>query len=233
VVIGQGVTDANGNWSITSRLLANGSYTVTATAVDASGHTTAGPVAITTSSTGGPLVVDTVGPRVIGEHFDRLHGTVYLTFQDDRAGMLIQSLSDAANFTFNKQIAKLPGTYIVTSLLVTGGVNPTDPQTVAIVINGGQPIRGGFYTITAHAASVLNRSGIQDLAGNALDGEFYGPGSASGNGVPGGDFVANIDAFHNLIFPPKTIIGTPHPNDPAGKFATGTTKATKTVKHSS
>lgn len=230
VPIGQAVADANGNWTIASSLLGDGSYVVSATAVDQFGHTTAGPVAISTSATGGPLVIDTVGPRVTNEHFDRLHGVVFLTFQDDRAGMLLQSLGDAANYSFNKQIAKLSGTYIVTSLPITGGANPTDPQTVGVVINNGAPIRGGFYNIVARAASVLRRSGIQDLAGNALDGEFYGTGSASGNGVPGGDFVANIDAFHNLIFPPKTVIGFPHPNDPAGLFATKPAKTTVAFK---
>ena len=58
------------------------------------------------------------------------------------------------------------------------------------------------------------------MAGNALDGEFYGPQSASGDGVPGGDFIANIAAFHNTTFSPGTVIGTVTPNDPGGIQAT-------------
>ena len=76
----------------------------------------------------------------------------------------------------------------------------------------------------------MNPSGIRDVAGNALDGEFYGPQSASGNGVPGGNFIANIAAFHNTTFSPGTIIGTPHPNDPGGRFNKGKTKAATTAK---
>jgi hypothetical protein len=229
VTIGQGVTNASGNWSITSSQLADGSYNISATAVDKSGHTTAGPVVISTSATGGPLVIDTVGPRVIDAFFDRLHGVVYLTFQDDRSGMLPQSLTDAANYTFNKQHQQLPGRYIVTSLPTVGGFLPTDPVTVSVTINDAQRLRGGSYFIVARSKSVLLPSGIQDLAGNALDGEFYGPSTASGNGVPGGDFVANLKSIHNVVSPPATVIGTPHPNDPAGHFPKSNTKTQSTV----
>jgi hypothetical protein len=107
----------------------------------------------------------------------------------------------------------------VTSISLSAGTSPTAPVTATVTINGGRPLHGGFFTITVHAASVLRPSGVQDLAGNALDGEFYGAGSVSGNGVPGGDFVANITAFHNFVKPPRTIIGFPHPNDPAGRFS--------------
>jgi hypothetical protein len=55
------------------------------------------------------------------------------------------------------------------------------------------------------------RSSVQDIAGNHLDGEFYGS-FPSGNGIPGGDFVADIDAIHNKIFAPQTVDGT------AGRF---------------
>ena len=151
--------------------------------------------------------------------FNRLTGEVLVTFQDDRSGMLAQSLLDAANYTFNRLPPQPPGKFIVTSLALTGGGNPTGPVTVAIQINGGRQIKGGAFTFIVHAESVLDPSGVQDLAGNALDGEFYGTGSVSGNGVPGGNFVAKLVAFHDIVEPPKTIIGFPHPNDPSGHFA--------------
>jgi hypothetical protein len=40
--------------------------------------------------------------------------------------------------------------------------------------------------------------GITDVAGNPLDGEFFGR-FPSGNGVRGGDFVAIVDAVHKHI----------------------------------
>jgi hypothetical protein len=221
VPIGQTEAASDGTWSITSNHLADGSYQITATAVDRFGVTTAGPINVLPNANQGPLVIDTVGPRVVNLTFDRLSGMVSVTFQDDRSGMLLQSLSDAANFTFNRQPPQPPGKFIVTDLTVSGAMSPTSPQTVAVQINGGRQIRGGAFNFIVHAASVLRPSGVQDLAGNALDGEFYGPQSVSGNGVPGGDFVARLIAFHNLVKPPRTIIGFPHPNDPAGHFAKG------------
>jgi hypothetical protein len=221
VLIGQTEAASDGTWSLTSNHLADGSYNITASAVDQFGVTTAGPINVLPNANQGPLVIDTVGPRVTMLRFDRLTGEVFITFQDDRSGMLTQSLLDAANYTFNRRHTRLPGTYIVTNLTLSGGSSPTSPQTVDVQINGGRPLRGGFFFITVHAASVLRPSGVQDLAGNALDGEFYGPGTASGNGVPGGDFVANLTAIHNTVKPPQTIIGFPHPNDPLGHFAKG------------
>lgn len=105
-----------------------------------------------------------------------------------------------------------------------------------MAFNNGGYLKGGYFQIIARAKSVLLKGGIQDVAGNALDGEYYGPTSASGNGVPGGDFVANVTAIHNGNSGPITIIGVPHPNDPAGHFtrksSTSHTKKTVTVKSS-
>jgi hypothetical protein len=214
VLIGQTQAGSDGSWSITSNRLADGSYKVTATAVDQFGATTAGPITVLPN-----LVVDTVAPRITSLEFDRLTGTLMVTFQDDRSGMLTQSLLDADNYSFNRRHPQPPGTFIVTSLTLSGGGSPTAPVTVAVQLNGGRQIHGGVFTFTVHTATVLRPSGVQDLAGNPLDGEFYGTGSASGNGVPGGDFVANLTAFHNIVKPPQTIIGFPHPNDPAGRFS--------------
>ena len=66
--------------------------------------------------------------------------------------------------------------------------------------------RGGFYLFTIRD-STNGDSSVQDLAENHLDGEFYGT-FPSGNGINGGDFVAELQAFHNKIFAPQTIIGT-------------------------
>ena len=219
VLIGQTEAGSDGSWNITSNRLADGSYRITATAVDQSGATTAGPIQVLPTASEGALIIDTVGPRIVNVQFDRLTGGISVTFQDDRSGMLTQSLLDAANYSFNRQPPQQPGKFIVTNLTLSGGGSPTGPQTLAIQINGGRQIKGGSFGFTVYAESVLKASGVQDLAGNALDGEFYGRGSASGNGVPGGDFVAKLTAFHNIVEPPKTIVGIPHPNDPIGHFA--------------
>src|SRR5262249_54494148 len=75
-----GLTSANGAgfWSINSFLLGDGSYVITATASDSHGNT---PNTITIEPSTHPLVIDTVGPRVTAVSFDRLHGTIDVTFQ--------------------------------------------------------------------------------------------------------------------------------------------------------
>jgi hypothetical protein len=224
-MIGQAQAGSDGAWSITSNHLADGSYAITATATDQFGITTAGPVTIVPN-----LQIDTVGPRITYAAFDRLTGTEFFTFQDTLAdgttpggsGPLAQSLSDAANYYLNRVHApKVLGRYIVTDITVTPGATPAS-EDVTVVFNNGAFNHGGWFRIIARAASVLMTSGIQDVAGNALDGEFYGQQSASGNGVPGGDFVANIYSQHQNTpgfgySGPLTIIGYPHPNDPSSK----------------
>ena len=228
-LVGRTEALSDGSWNITSNRLADGTYAITATGQDQAGLPIAPrafPISVVTN--GGPnvLTIDTVGPRVVNAFFDRFTGTVSLTFSDfGGTGLLQEGLVDSANYAFNNQHARPLGKYIIGAINVTSGTGTGD-QTVDLSIVStyrGTPLTRrvlrGFFQIIAHSASVLNTSGIQDLAGNGLDGEFYGPGSASGNGIPGGDFVANFNNFHNIINPPATVIGIPHPNDPPAHFA--------------
>ena len=75
-----------------------------------------------------------------------------------------------------------------------------------MTFNGGATIRGGFYLFTIRDSSNGEFS-VQDLAENHLDGVFYGS-FPSGNGINGSDFVAELQAYHNKVFAPQTIIGT-------------------------
>jgi hypothetical protein len=98
---------------------------------------------------------------------------------------------------------------------------------VVLTINSGRQLRGGRYYFTV--ISGAGATGIRDVAGNALDGEFYGF-FPSGNNIPGGNFVAGLDAVHNTIFAPRTIIGHATPVSPPGTPATGTTIPTANPK---
>jgi hypothetical protein len=73
--------------------------------------------------------------------------------------------------------------------------------------------------------SLTDRTGIKDIGGNALDGEFYGY-FPSGNNHSGGDFVAEIDALHHKIYAPRTVIGTASPVSPPGTPGSSSTIAT-------
>jgi hypothetical protein len=207
---------SNGAWALTSGVaLPDGVYTVEATAVDQFGMTTVtvppSPVVITPT-----LMIDTHGPKVASVFFDRLNGQIDITYTDNLSGLLDRTLVDAANYSFSKvHIAKQKGgLFLVTSATVMPGGNATTENVVLTLTHHGQ-IRGGFYNFVIHAASVIFPSGVQDVAGNALDGEFYGF-FPSGNGINGGDFAARLDAIHNLILPPATIVGPATPNVPPG-----------------
>ena len=67
-----------------------------------------------------------------------------------------------------------------------------------MVFNNGHAFRGGKYEVIINSGT--GDAGIQDVAGNALDGNFYGP-FPTGDGLAGGTFVAQISTFHNVVLP--------------------------------
>jgi large repetitive protein len=214
---------SDGSWSVKSFVaLTDGTYTITATALDQFSKTTvttgAAPIVITMV-----LQIDTVGPKVADVFFDRLNGQVDVAFTDNLSGMNDASIGDASNYSFAKVRAARQGAFLykVNVIGISPNTNATT-ETVTLTINGGQPIRGGHYLFTIHSKSSALSSGVQDLAGNALDGEFFGF-FPSGNNVPGGDFVARIYAVHNRILPPMSVIGNGSPVVPPGTPALGGT----------
>jgi hypothetical protein len=221
VEIGRTTADQFGNWQITSNTaLADGVYTITARVLD---RDTNGTVRDTETFVGnnatGNLVIDTVGPKVVGVAslsasglvFVRNAGQLFVSFQDDRAGLATTTLIDNRNWSIRKP-HKRPGRLLFTSLqLQADGGSATAPQTVLATINNNQHIRGGTYTLTLSSGA----QGITDIAGNELDGEFYGY-FPSGNNVRGGDFVAIIDSLHRIVFSPKPSQGYATPLNPPG-----------------
>jgi hypothetical protein len=80
---------------------------------------------------------------------------------------------------------------------------------VVATVNGGRRLRGGFYTLR------IRSGGVQDVAGNPLDGKFFGT-FPSGNGSPGGDFMARIVSVRKVIFAPAPVSSTVSPLVPRG-----------------
>ena len=208
-LLGVTVADAAGAWSLQSTVaLADGSYTVIAQAVNSNGVTLAQTQLLPTSTTG-PLIIDTVGPTVTNVVFARLSGSVYVTFQDNLSGLAQSTLVDGANYMLNKLVHGKPGQFLSSTITTIASASPTAPQQVKITFNGGKSIRGGQYLLT------ILSGGITDVAGNALDGEFYGS-FPSGNGTPGGNFTAGLSAIHNTVFAPTPIPnGYASPQGPA------------------
>jgi hypothetical protein len=200
--LGSATTDTSGAWIITSVVpLADGTYTINAHAVDRNNATKADIVVR-------DITIDTVGPRVTNFLFNRPAGEVVTTLQDDRSGLAQQTIIDNAFYSIRKPHTA-NGTYLFTSLTADPSNGPTSPQAVTGVINNNLKLRGGVYTFT------LTSGGVTDVAGNALDGEFYGY-MPSGNGQRGGDFVAVIDTVHARILSPKPMNGFGTPNVPPG-----------------
>ena len=224
--------DGAGHWSITSEYLPDGTYTITAASHDQFGLTSAGPVTLVSN-----LVVDTVGPRITYAAFNASDSTATFVFQDvlgdgttpGGSGLLYRSLFDSANHALTKVPGRTPGNYVVTNLHILPGPNP-ESQEVIVVFNNGAYNKQGAFELTVYARSPQRPSGIQDVAGNALDGEYYGKQDASGNGVPGGNFVADFSIeWGKSPKGPSTIIGYSHPS-PAPPLNPPPTPAT-TVKH--
>ena len=200
-LLGQAASDGNGAWSITSgTALADGSYTVSAQAIDDTNHTLSNVTTVTQT-----LVIDTVGPKVTDVFFDRINGQVQPTFQDfggvanGGVGLNQLTLIDANNYRFRLLYSPFNPKHIPKFLVTSIDVNPgtsSGPQLVTVVINKGRYIRGGHFLFTARSVSPTNLTGIQDIAGNALDGEFYSF-FPSGNNHVGGDFVAEVDSLHH------------------------------------
>jgi uncharacterized protein (TIGR03118 family) len=170
-------------------------------------------------------------PVITDVTFDRLDGTVSVTFLDlggpnnAGVGLKLSTLVDANNYSLSLLSSPFkhphaPARFLVTSVTVTPGTNVGE-QVAAIQFNNGHVIRGGHYLFKVFSVSPTNLTGVQDNGGNALDGEFYGT-FPSGNGKAGGDFVAELDALHNTVFAPRTVIGPASPTNPSGTSASHT-----------
>ena len=198
------VTTANGSgaWSTPTALLANAKYTITASEVDGSGNTLTTVQAIPNANQG-MLVVDTLAPRVAGIIFSPKLGQFTVLLQGGISGLDIQSLANANNYVLQKG-GKSYGSLLVTAIDPGNPSLPNDPARVTVTINNAKKLGGGTYTLVIHAG------GIRSLAGAPLDGLYFGA-FPSGVGIPGGNFVAQINFLHHKVSAPKTFIGTAKP----------------------
>ena len=74
--------------------------------------------------------------------FDRLHGQIDITFQDNLAGMNDATLADAANYSFSKvHLANQKDhIFLVNVISVTPNFNGLT-ENVVLTLDHGQPIR--------------------------------------------------------------------------------------------
>ncbi len=183
VLVGGTTAGPGGNWTLTVGPLADGTYTISATTTDGAGRTSL-PTPLLSSDLRGPLVIDTVGPRITGVPVAPRIGQIWVYYRDDRSGMDRASLTDASSYALTP-IGSGQGRFLATVASTSPEAGPTDLEPVAVTINNGRRLPRGQAQVT------IVSGGVSDRAGNALDGDFSGS-FPSGNGRVGGDFVARF-----------------------------------------
>ena len=181
VLVGATTAGVGGDWTLTVGPLADGTYTISATTTDQAGQTGL-PTPLLSSESRGPLVIDTVAPRITGVPIAPRIGGISVYYRDDRSGMDQASLTDAAHYALIPLQARR-ARFLTRVEMPSPEAGPTDLQAVAVTINNGRRLPRGQAQLT------IISGGVADRAGNALDGEYSGS-FPSGNGQPGGDFVA-------------------------------------------
>lgn len=167
-VIGQSLSEGFGSWQIQPDVpLPDGRYTIQVQAFDDAKHLASAP---TTLQTG--LVIDTVGPRIVGVQFLPGQGRVVVSYRDyggvDNAGTGVVAPADTYGFSQLENPARgyHPPAQWTISRVADLHTRRKAPQRVSVQINRGRPIRGGSYLFT-----VQTTVGIHDGAGNLLQGD--------------------------------------------------------------
>jgi hypothetical protein len=165
MLIGTGVADASGNWQITAAHLGDNTYAISTRFTEGD----SGSVQVTPLT---QVVIETVAPRIMAVSYNHNTGKMTITF-DDSSGIDPKSLANPAFFVArNGKTARSP-------LLKISAFQRAGTQVTFTVSKG-----------RAHPASVyleVLAGGVQDVAGNALDGEYTGT-FPTGDGHPGGNF---------------------------------------------
>jgi virginiamycin B lyase len=192
IVLGHARANRTGQWSITSRPLADGTYQVFLATSGRGIMPSSGTPASTFFRTNNTLVIDTVAPRIIGTSYDASTRTLDVIVRDVGAGAFTASFPHMGPTLLPTKVTKhgAAGTASLTLALANPSVAdpifpPQSPLLYAGVIQDSAPAFGDRYTVRLSATS------LSDLAGNALDGEFHGR-YPTGNGRPGGDFVITV-----------------------------------------
>jgi len=192
IYLGGAAADATGAWSIASiAALPDGAYTVQATS--ASTSTWANGLA----SLPGPLVIDTLGPRVLGVSVAPLRREVVVVLRDrggaadSGVGLDQARARDVSSYGF----ASGRGAPVaITSARVSPGSTNGSQN---VTLNPASLAARGSYLLTV-LSSAGRATGIRDLAGNPLDGQFTGS-FPSGGANDGRDFRARLEVANNRL----------------------------------
>ena len=104
ILIGQGVADTSGAYSITTIPLNDGTYDIDAIAISKFG----GQSALALIESGlHPLVIDTAGPKIIAFSVSNtLKGQFQVEYQDERSGLVTTQLVNGSNYDVQRTVPK-------------------------------------------------------------------------------------------------------------------------------
>lgn len=125
-------------------------------------------------------------------------GQIYVTYQDNASGMNLASLTNTLNYSFTRKTTHEPRAFKITAAKLIPPLSATAPVTVTLRVANGARIHHGRYLF-----AILS-GGIDDVAGNLLDGNYNGT-FPTGNGVAGSQFNA---LFLNYGFNPNIPVAT-------------------------
>ena len=180
--------------SATHAYLYAGDYTITTYVTDVGGSK------VTLNSTinvDKNMVVGTSGPVITSIGFNRRRATLTVTFRDKLSRLDLASLSHAAFYDLSA--SPLSSKAHVLKWLSPKRVLHTPRAgsvTVHVVFRHQHILRPGKYEVLINSGT--GDTGIHDVAGNALDGNFHGT-FPTGDGLPGGDFIAAISTLHRGV----------------------------------
>lgn len=211
IAIGSATADAAGRYALVSTVaLPDGTYRITSRAGDVNRVDT--PADFVDA-----IVIDTIAPRLNARRIDRASGRFIVVLQDERSGLVEATLRDPGNFVLNRR-GRRPGSLPLTSLDVLGGGGTNDPRTVIGKFARGRSVPRGPSAIQIGGSS----QGINDVAGNALNGEVSGS-------FPPGFRVRRrtnppiVEVIRQLDRGPRLTQGFGTPNSPAGEPGVRTT----------
>ena len=213
LVVGSGVADASGNWSIVTVPFVDGTYAFSATATSTYGGSTTD---LLTGSYIYPnnIQIDATGPKVTGFQITNLKAGTFEVYYDDPAGIPFDNsktngfpaLIDPSQYTVTRVTPK-PGkgqTFAVSALVVHLPFSETSTGSSTLVpvvgkFTTGQPVpRNATYIFTISSAEIAG------LSGAALDGGFAGS-FPSGNGQAGGSFQVKITIRNGKVSGPLPV----------------------------
>ena len=183
--VASGSAGADGSFQLTSSALADGTYNFIVTSVPSSAG--AQPLTFTV----GPVVIDTVAPKVSSVTLNPKTGQILITFTDVGDGLYLPSLTNRLSYLLAGKV-----TNVTTISVPSGSVHQ---ETVALTLSHGKKkLTSGSIVLTLDGQGV----NVIDQAGNALAPTFLSS-PPTGNSVPIGPVTAKFTIKNGKVVVPK------------------------------